>query len=443
MPNLIPGHVPEGGANKDREVTIEFVANLVSTPDSNTHTFTNISIGKNANDRTLVIGVAAAGGSAFTYIDSVTVDGNTAIATSGLYFGGNTLLNQTFYLPWPYTTETANIVVTFDEVRNRCGIAVYQILNTNGGIPSVAKDWVFSGATAGDDFPSNHRGVGAAFAMVKSANNTFTWGGDGVVEEHKENVESYLFTSASINDAGYNGNSEVTLDTSNATACSVMTSVHWPNEPAIAAYHDYTPNAMSSGDATNTHTWNSLNTTGKHALVLVSCEDLSTTETINNVTIDGNVMEEVISLSSGGGGNVLLGMYILNTGGGLSNVDVVVHYDQVQPNSVIGIMSFDNLQNSTPIDTASNTLNSATTITIDTLTNPSEGGVIMCLVGCDQGQADVETQFAGVSPILYAQASTHGDSYIVYAMGQGSTNKTIEAVLNVSGDVIMLAASFR
>ena len=210
-----------GGAGAAAAIPVSksFIGTTVNTADQTAYTFSSHAIGTASATRQVIV---SASGSDMAGVAAITVGGVSASEDATAVQGSVRVCSI-----WSATVTTgtaADIVVTFDDAGNRCGIGVWAIYDA-GSVSDTATDSNADGsALAGTiDCPANGVIIGAAFG---NENRTTTWA--EITEDYDTGVEvdleisgaSDLFSTAQTNLA-------VTATPSGATNFSVLAVVSY------------------------------------------------------------------------------------------------------------------------------------------------------------------------------------------------------------------------
>ena len=195
--------------------TATFVANYADTTNLTPYTFTAANIGTASADRYVIV-VMAWGASANRTPSSVTLGGNAMTAVAG---GATGFYGVGIYISASPVASgtTADVVVTFDNNPQRCGIVVYQVNNL------VSTTAVGTATTSSDNTAMNIATTANGFAIAGatarngSVNETFTF--SGVTEDVDFTVETTGSTMATGSVNSTTGSTlAITIDASGSSS---------------------------------------------------------------------------------------------------------------------------------------------------------------------------------------------------------------------------------
>lgn len=172
-------------------VTRTFNARYTSTTDLTTYTFSASSLGAEAANRKIVVGILGRSTNPSTRtISSVTVAG---VAATAVVYVSNTIGNvAAFYVADVLTGTTGDIVVVWSAGMQNCTIASYAMFAAASSTPSATGTDIASAYSQPLDIPA--QGVAFACGAVQ-ANTTATWA--GLTEDSDATSEAELTTFAS------------------------------------------------------------------------------------------------------------------------------------------------------------------------------------------------------------------------------------------------------
>lgn len=173
---------------------VAFTDSAVDAVDRQIYTFAGQSLGVEAADRVIVVGVGGRAAAQQT-ISSVTIGGNAASSIVSVATGNS---NAALYALAVPTGTTADIVVTFSGAVVRCGIVVWAMT----GVSATAADTGSSTSDPATDtliVPTDGIAIGYGFSTHGSATLTATWTNlTEDVDELVENLNAQTGASASI-----------------------------------------------------------------------------------------------------------------------------------------------------------------------------------------------------------------------------------------------------
>jgi len=174
--------------------------------------------------------------------------------------------------------------------------------------------------------------------------------------------------------------------------------------------------------------------TGPVTVVVVTYSNASfSARTISGVTFDGNAMDELVQHNSTVTQTVGSGIYIID---GAQSGTVSVNMSGTTNDGHITVLSLENLQSTTAVDTDED-YHATSTTTLSALTNPGSGGVV--IVGYSNGEDTSAITFTNATELDDLDAGTmrHG---VAYVLGNPAGNISADGGTN---DGVLVAASLR
>lgn len=146
--------------------TVTYVGNSISATDSNTYTFSSLSLGNPAPNRSILVGFVSRSASTFT-ATSMTVDGVTATILYQQQSAGSV---SGFALARVPSNTTGNVVVTFGGTMVTAGVAVWVVGNLQATTPFASTTWTTT-KTGTLNVPAR----GVAVGICYNSTSALTW----------------------------------------------------------------------------------------------------------------------------------------------------------------------------------------------------------------------------------------------------------------------------
>lgn len=176
------------------DATVLYTANAVTTTSTTTFTFSSLAIGTAGSNRVIVVTIHSQGGSDTDKPTNVTV-GGTGLSE----IVSNEGSDSNFAVIWAgavSTGTTGNVVVTWPASRDRCGVGVWAVYDSD----TSAHDTLVSSAVPGTgtiDCPDGGVIIGG-YTISSSASRTFTWAG---IDENYEHTMQWALTATGASKA--------------------------------------------------------------------------------------------------------------------------------------------------------------------------------------------------------------------------------------------------
>jgi hypothetical protein len=167
-------------ASPAQPATHSFTANSVLTTVVNPYTFSGVAIGTAAADRKIVVVTDTAGGGGGTAgVSTLTIGGSTATQLVAVSTSDNTT-SEIWALNNVSSGTTADIIITWNTTRSRCGIgvwAVYAAADTASDTVSIGNDPDANISTTALAIPANGVAIAGHILNKGAPAATVTWSG--------------------------------------------------------------------------------------------------------------------------------------------------------------------------------------------------------------------------------------------------------------------------